>query len=151
MEGIDGMSDHQHGHIPFVLLLLHYLDEWKAGHGGRAPENYKEKSEFRELVRRGARTGSAEGEEENYEEAVGAVLKSLNPPALSTAVKEVLEAQECKNLTKEVRLSVVQSTPSLAYFPPSNDTDPPFPSSPQTSGSSLPPSHPPTESPVLPP
>lgn len=107
-ENLESLSDHQHGHVPFVLLLLHYLDLWRAEHDGRAPESYKEKSNFREMVRRGARTASAEGEEENYEEAVGAVLKSLNPPTTSSAVKEMFEASECTSLSEKVRYNLTR-------------------------------------------
>lgn len=94
------MDDEEHGHIPYVLLLLHYLEEWKSTHDGRTPNNYKEKSEFRELVRSGGRTSGAAGYEENYEEAVGAVLKSLNSPrnAISSSVKAVFESNECQQL-----------------------------------------------------
>ncbi|KAF2143667.1 uncharacterized protein K452DRAFT_224574 [Aplosporella prunicola CBS 121167] len=98
---LEAMSDHEHGHVPYVLLLLNYLEEWKQTHGGKAPQNYKEKTEFREMVRKGTRTNNPEGGEENFDEAVGAVLKSLNPAQASSAVREVFESEECKNLTKE--------------------------------------------------
>ena len=93
------MPDEEHGHIPYVLLLLHYLEKWKADHDGTAPATYKEKTAFRESVRSGMRTSSAAGDEENYEEAVGAVLKTLNPSAPSGAVKDVLSAPETQNLS----------------------------------------------------
>lgn len=99
---LDQMSDHEHGHVPYLLLLLHYLEEWKKTHEGRAPENYREKTEFRETVRAGARTNNAEGGEENFDEAVAAVLKTLNPPTASSAVRAVFAADECKNLTQAV-------------------------------------------------
>jgi amyloid beta precursor protein binding protein 1 len=95
------MSDHDHGHVPYLVLLLHYLEEWKKTHDGRVPNAYREKTEFRDFVRSGMRTKNAEGGEENFEEAVLAVLKSLNDPAPSSGVKEVFGAQECQNLTTE--------------------------------------------------
>ncbi|KAI9872847.1 MAG: hypothetical protein M1830_001127 [Pleopsidium flavum] len=95
-DNLDALSDHDHGHVPYLLLLLHYLEIWKASHDGKYPENYKEKTVFREMVRGGARVHNAEGGEENYDEAVGAVLKSLNPPSLSSGVQEVLSVEDCK-------------------------------------------------------
>ncbi|KAK7538377.1 uncharacterized protein J3D65DRAFT_621798 [Phyllosticta citribraziliensis] len=95
---LDGMSDHDHGHVPYVLLLLHHLEEWKADHDGKYPENYKQKTEFRDMVRKRARIDNPEGGEENYDEAVGAVLKSLNTPSAGSHVREVFEADECQNL-----------------------------------------------------
>jgi len=100
---LDTLEDDEHGHIPYVLILLHYLERWKSTHDGKPPQNYKEKAEFRETVRGGARTNAASGEEENFEEAVSAVLKSLNPATPSSAVKEVFAAEECQNLSSNVR------------------------------------------------
>ncbi|EAL88910.1 hypothetical protein KXW98_003959 [Aspergillus fumigatus] len=98
ISNLDSMDDHQHGHVPYVLLLLHYLEKWKQAHDGKVPSNYKEKSEFREFVRASARTNNAEGGEENYDEAVAAVLKSLNPFSLRGSIREIFEMDQCKNL-----------------------------------------------------
>jgi len=98
------MDDEQHGHVPYVLVLLHYLEQWKAEHAGKVPDNYKEKAAFRDMVRQGMRTSNAEGGEENWEEAVAAVLKSLNRPTPSGAVREVLAAPEAINLNSKVVL-----------------------------------------------
>ncbi|KAI9039572.1 NEDD8-activating enzyme E1 regulatory subunit [Aspergillus affinis] len=98
---LDSLDDHQHGHVPYLLLLLHYLEQWKQTHDGKVPSNYKEKTEFRELVRSGARTENPEGGEENYDEAVAAVLKALNPFSLRSSLREIFEAEECKNIKPE--------------------------------------------------
>jgi amyloid beta precursor protein binding protein 1 len=100
---LDKMDDHEHGHVPYLVLLLHYLEAWKEGHEGRVPSNYKEKNEFRALVREGMRTKNAEGGEENFEEAIGAVLKNLNDPAPSSAVTALFEAPEVTALATTVR------------------------------------------------
>lgn len=90
---IEKLDDHAHGHIPYVLLLLHYLEEWKVAHGGNPPKSYAEKKEFGSMVKAGARTSNPEGGEENYDEAVSAVLKNLNTNTLSSSVREVFEYQ----------------------------------------------------------
>jgi hypothetical protein len=95
---LDGMDDHQHGHVPYVLILLHFLEQWKQSHGGNAPANYKEKTEFREFVRSKARTNNAEGGEENFDEAVAAVLKTIAPFSLRSTVREIFELDQCQNL-----------------------------------------------------
>lgn len=104
---LENMADHEHGHVPYLVLLLHYLNAWKESHEGRVPSNYKDKNEFRSLVRDGMRTKNAEGGEENYEEAVGAVLKNLNDPTPNSSVRDVFKAPECLSLTGDVRLKVV--------------------------------------------
>lgn len=85
------LSDHEHGHVPYVVLLLHHLEEWKNGHEGKLPLSYKEKVEFRKMVAAGARTNNAEGGEENYDEATAAVLKTIALPTLSGSVREVFD------------------------------------------------------------
>ncbi|PWY91715.1 hypothetical protein BO94DRAFT_544439 [Aspergillus sclerotioniger CBS 115572] len=96
ISNLDSLDDHQHGHVPYVLLLLHHLELWKKAHDGQVPSNYKEKSEFREMVRSSARTSNPEGGEENYDEAVAAVLKSLNPFTLRSSIREIFEMEECR-------------------------------------------------------
>ncbi|KAK7748893.1 hypothetical protein SLS53_000917 [Cytospora paraplurivora] len=86
---IETMNDHEHGHIPYVVILLHYLEEWKGSHGSY-PKNYAEKTEFRKLVASGARRTS-EGGEENFDEAVAAVVKTIVPNSLPSSLKEVFD------------------------------------------------------------
>ena len=95
---LDSLSDHDHGHVPYLLILLYFLKVWKASHDGQNPANYSEKKEFKALVERGARTKNSEGGEENFEEAAAAVLKSLNPPSISSGLREVFDADDCQNL-----------------------------------------------------
>lgn len=101
INNLDSMDDHQHGHVPYVLLLLHYLEKWKGTHSGNVPSNYKEKTEFREMVRSSARMNNTESGEENYDEAAAAVLKSLNPFSLRSSLREIFEMDECKDLKAE--------------------------------------------------
>lgn len=125
-DNLDTLSDHDHGHVPYLLLLLHYLEKWKASHDGRYPENYKQKTAFRELVKSGARTNNPEGGEENFDEAVSAVLKSLNPPSLSNATREVLSTEESKTPTTQVRIPPPNINPQT-HLP---QLTPPLPQSP---------------------
>lgn len=99
---LESLDDHEHGHVPYLLLLLHYLNIWRASHGGRSPDNYAEKKDFKNLVQNGARTANAEGGEENYAEAVASVLKSLNPPSISSGLQDIFKADECKLITSDV-------------------------------------------------
>ncbi|KAF4865836.1 NEDD8-activating enzyme E1 regulatory subunit [Colletotrichum siamense] len=95
---IDGLDNHEHGHLPFVVILLHYLKVWRSTHDDVPPTNYKEKVEFRKMVANAARVDNAEGGEENFEEAVAAVLKTISQPSLPSAVKQVFEYQHNNEL-----------------------------------------------------
>jgi amyloid beta precursor protein binding protein 1 len=89
-DNIQSLSAHEHGHIPYVALLLHYLAKWKEEHG-TLPSTYKEKTAFRSRVASGARTDTPEGGEENFDEAVAAVLKTISSPGLPSSVREVFD------------------------------------------------------------
>lgn len=92
-DGMGKMNDHEKAHVPYICLLLHFIDQWKAQNDGRLPESYKDKTAVRDAVR------SIGGGEENYEEAERAVLKSLNIPTPSSGVRDILAAPETNNLT----------------------------------------------------
>ncbi|KAJ5712546.1 hypothetical protein N7493_009014 [Penicillium malachiteum] len=96
---LESMDDHQHGHIPYIFLLLRFLEQWKQSHGGKAPENYKEKTEFREFVHSKARTSNPEGGEENFDEAVAAVLKTVSPFSLRGSIRDIFEMPQCQQLS----------------------------------------------------
>jgi amyloid beta precursor protein binding protein 1 len=87
---LENQSALEHGHIPYIAILVHYLIKWKEDHGS-APSTYKDKTLFRSKVAAGTRTDNAEGGEENFEEAVGAVLKTVSSPSLSSSVREVFD------------------------------------------------------------
>jgi amyloid beta precursor protein binding protein 1 len=89
---MDKMNGEEFAHIPYVCLLLHYLAEWQSTHDGNLPQNYKEKTAFRALVRAGSPN------EENFDEAVAAVLKLLNPAVPSSDVRSILTAPETNQL-----------------------------------------------------
>lgn len=90
---IDGLNNHEHGHLPYVVILLHYLKAWRDAHDGANPSTYAEKVAFRKMVADAARTNTPEGGEENFDEAVAAVLKTISPPSLPSSVKHVFDYQ----------------------------------------------------------
>jgi amyloid beta precursor protein binding protein 1 len=89
-DNIENLSALEHGHIPYVVLLLHYLKRWKESHGNY-PATYQDKKAFREFVSAGARTDNPEGGEENFDEAVAAVLKTVTVPSIPSSVKVVFD------------------------------------------------------------
>jgi NEDD8-activating enzyme E1 regulatory subunit len=98
---LDSLDDHDHGHVPYILILLYYLEIWKQSHDGKAPHIFKEKTEFRDMVNAGARTDNAEGGEENFDEAAAAVLKTITPFSIKSGCREMFEKDLCNNLTAD--------------------------------------------------
>lgn len=92
---IGDQEDHVHGHLPLVAILLHYLEQWKQAHSGDVPLTYSDKLAFRELVANGARRNNPEGGEENFDEAVSAVMKYITPASLPSSLKQIFDYQSC--------------------------------------------------------
>ncbi|KAK5657722.1 hypothetical protein OQA88_2794 [Cercophora sp. LCS_1] len=97
-ENIDSLDPYEHGHLPYVVILLHYLDAWRDSHGGSYPSTYKEKTEFRKIVQAAARADNTEGGEENFDEAAAAVLKTVVPPSLPSGLREVFDYEPSEPL-----------------------------------------------------
>lgn len=95
---IDSMDSHKHGHVPYLVLLLHFLREWRDAHNGENPTSTKDKKEFRAFVLSKMHTNNPEGGEENFQEAEAAINKNVVAPHLEDGVKEIFEHQ----LTHEV-------------------------------------------------
>jgi NEDD8-activating enzyme E1 regulatory subunit len=95
---LDELEDHDHGHVPYILILLYYLEKWKEENEGRTPGTFKEKTQFRDMVKAGARTKHAEGGEENFDKAAGAVLKTIAPSSIKPGCRELFEMEQCDNL-----------------------------------------------------
>lgn len=91
----------EHAHIPYVVLLLKFLDKWKAVKGPSLPKSRNEKDQFKEMIRQGLLVdehGNVESEE-NFEEAIKAVNSTVQPTCIPLSVKEILDDDACVNLT----------------------------------------------------
>ncbi|EPS43368.1 hypothetical protein H072_2649 [Dactylellina haptotyla CBS 200.50] len=89
------MNTHDHGHIPYVLILLRALDDWKSTHDDNVPSNYSQKNQFKSFVR----SKMWDADEENFEEAIAAVLPHFNSPSIPSGTKAVFEDEKTKSLT----------------------------------------------------
>jgi amyloid beta precursor protein binding protein 1 len=115
---IDSLDDHDHGHIPYVVILLYYLDKWRAEHDGAYPTEYKAKVAFRKMVGDSARTNNSEGGEENYEEAVAAVNRSIKNQSLEPALREIFDhklSSDVRNPLQNVPVATNIRRPSYTH------------------------------------
>ena len=88
-ENINNLDNHDHGHLPLVAILLHYLSVWRQTHDDANPTSYTDKIAFRCLVADAMRNDNPEGGEENFEEAVSAVMKHVTEPSVPSSLKKV--------------------------------------------------------------
>ncbi|KAI0021544.1 hypothetical protein F4780DRAFT_282772 [Xylariomycetidae sp. FL0641] len=90
---IDALDSHEHGHLPYVVILLHCLEKWRQSHDGHDPIKPKEKAAFEKMVQAHARTDNSEGGEENFQEAVSAINKNIKAQELEAGAAEVFNHQ----------------------------------------------------------
>lgn len=64
---LEQLDDIEIAHVPYIILLLKYLDIWKWKHDGKLPKTSAEKREFKKLIQSGKRPGV---DCENFNEAV---------------------------------------------------------------------------------
>eukprot|EP01135_Chromosphaera_perkinsii_P011792 Nk52_evm38s2496 gene=Nk52_evmTU38s2496 len=100
---IDAMSDYEHSHVPYLLILAHYLDKWRKGHGDAAPKTRAEKDEFKRILLDAMRK-DANGfskVEENFEEAVKHANKAWIKTSIPSDVQAIFDDSACCNLTAD--------------------------------------------------
>ncbi|KAK7417040.1 hypothetical protein QQX98_004801 [Neonectria punicea] len=90
---IDSLDSLEHGHLPLVVILLHYLGQWQHNHGGSYPTSYADKTAFRQTVSDATRRDNPEGGEENFEEAVAAVMKHVTLASIPSSLQQVFDYQ----------------------------------------------------------
>ncbi|KAI0003164.1 hypothetical protein F4779DRAFT_110518 [Xylariaceae sp. FL0662B] len=112
---IDALDDHEHGHLPYVVILLHYLEQWRELHDGKNPTSYNDKEAFRVFVLSKARTRNPEGGEENFQEAGVAINKNIKVPELEAGVKEVFEHQVSDEIERQSAFWVIAKAIEVFY------------------------------------
>ncbi|KAJ1973551.1 hypothetical protein H4R35_004058, partial [Dimargaris xerosporica] len=91
---VDCSDNMAHGNIPFIVLLLHFLQRWREKHAAQAALTYRDKKEISSMIEHAARHPN----EENFEEAVQNALQALHKTEIPNQVKQVFEHPSCKNL-----------------------------------------------------
>ncbi|PNF39299.1 NEDD8-activating enzyme E1 regulatory subunit [Cryptotermes secundus] len=100
---LEAMEYKDHAHVPYLIILYKYLQQWKAEHNGQLPKNYKEKEDFKSTIRKGIYVdehGNPE-DEENFEEAMKAVTSSIKSTLVPSHVRDILDDDSCINLTSK--------------------------------------------------
>jgi len=104
-DSMDSMTREQHSHTPYPVILLRYLKEWRASHHGNIPANYKEKREFKELIKTGLlrreKNPELEEDEENFEEAVRAVNTVITHSSIPANTLKILSDEASAHIDSQ--------------------------------------------------
>jgi len=91
-QDLTSMTKKDHMHTPWLIVLYHALEKWKSTHDNQPPKNYKEKTQFKDLLR-SMNLKNEHGvpeTEENFDEAIEKVNTALMPPSLPKEVRQIL-------------------------------------------------------------
>lgn len=64
---LSALENHQHGHVPYPIILKKAANAWRSNHGDKLPTSFAEKQEFKESVKAMSRDYN---KELNFNEAV---------------------------------------------------------------------------------
>ncbi|KAF8302572.1 hypothetical protein DL93DRAFT_2090588 [Clavulina sp. PMI_390] len=90
----DALDVTDHGHIPYFIILVRALHDWKSQHQGKPPA-YKELKEFKANIE----AMKKKSDEENFEEAVAQVFKAYRETTVPSSVQELFSDPACVNVT----------------------------------------------------
>uniref|UniRef100_A0A8C2NBZ8 NEDD8-activating enzyme E1 regulatory subunit n=1 Tax=Cricetulus griseus TaxID=10029 RepID=A0A8C2NBZ8_CRIGR len=102
-----GLEDYHefkdHSHTPWIVIIAKYLAQWYSETNGRIPKSYKEKEDFRDLIRQGIlkNENGAPEDEENFEEAIKNVNTALNVTQVPSSIEDIFNDDRCINITKQ--------------------------------------------------
>ncbi|KAI2628935.1 hypothetical protein GGS21DRAFT_545403 [Xylaria nigripes] len=115
VKDINTLDDHEHGHLPYVVILLHYLERWRELHDGKNPTAPKEKKEFTQFVLNSSRANNSEGPEENFEEAAAAINKNIKVQELEAGLEEVFNHQVSNEAERQSSFWIIARAIKVFY------------------------------------
>ncbi|TDL20256.1 hypothetical protein BD410DRAFT_772863 [Rickenella mellea] len=92
---IENMDVIDHGNIPYVVILVRALEEWKASHNGSPPKTYEEKSEFK----KGLLARKKKADEENFDEAAAQAYRVWTETTVPNEISKLFSDPGVTSLT----------------------------------------------------
>ncbi|KAL4116902.1 hypothetical protein PRIC2_012354 [Phytophthora ramorum] len=96
---LKSLSSIEHAHVPFVVLLLQAMKQWKLGHAGKPPATFPEKDAFKKSLQEMA--WGPPGHELNFIEAAENAYKAYVVPQVPDEVAPVLAAAASHTISVE--------------------------------------------------
>ncbi|KAK7062777.1 hypothetical protein VNI00_000266 [Paramarasmius palmivorus] len=93
----DSMDPTDHGHVPYVYILVHLMDKWKKEHDGSPPKTYEEKKQFKSSIL----AMKKKIDEENFDEAEAQAYRSWTDSNVPSEVAALLKDPRLDALTPD--------------------------------------------------
>ncbi|KAF9531366.1 hypothetical protein CPB83DRAFT_848913 [Crepidotus variabilis] len=91
----ENMDVTDHGHVPFVIILVRVLEEWKKAHVGNPPSSYEDKKEFKKEILAMRKKIDAE----NFEEAESQAYRAWTPSKVPSDIHALFSDPQVTNVT----------------------------------------------------
>lgn len=92
------LDDIDVAHVPYIVLLLKYLDLWKQTHSGNSPKTSADKREFKKFISSGKRV-TADGE--NYDEAINSSWRLFTDSSVPVEITNIVNDEKTSSLTQD--------------------------------------------------
>ncbi|KAL1560826.1 NEDD8-activating enzyme E1 regulatory subunit axr1 [Salvia divinorum] len=76
-----------HKHIPYVIILIKMVEDWRITHNGQLPSTREEKKVFKDLIK----AKKIASDEDNYKEAMEASFKVFTPQGISPSLQQIID------------------------------------------------------------
>ncbi|KAL0570651.1 hypothetical protein V5O48_011318 [Marasmius crinis-equi] len=86
-----------HGHVPYVIILVHLLDKWKKEHGGNPPKTYDEKKAFKASIL----ALKKKIDEENFDEAEAQAYRCWTETTVPSDIAKLFDEPKLGELTPD--------------------------------------------------
>ncbi|KAG9125280.1 hypothetical protein FRC07_008253 [Ceratobasidium sp. 392] len=85
------MDPTDHGHVPYVCILVRAMHDWKQAHDGNPPASYAEKQAFKAQIT----AMQVKSDEENFEEAVAQAYRAWTPTGVPGNMQSLFADAKC--------------------------------------------------------
>ncbi|KAJ8082084.1 hypothetical protein PM082_007930 [Marasmius tenuissimus] len=91
------MDPTDHGHVPYVIVLVQLLDKWKKEHGGNPPKTYDEKKAFKASIL----AMKHKIDEENFDEAEAQAYRCWSETTVPSEIAKLFDEPKLASLTPD--------------------------------------------------
>lgn len=99
---LEELDSTEHAHVPYIVIFIKALQQWKEHHNGLAPQNFTEKKEFRAKYVEGLAFDLSK--EANFLEASQSIHRALQVTKIPNSIEMLFNAPEIEYLSAETPL-----------------------------------------------
>ena len=116
---LESLSDMEHAHVPYVIILCKVLEKWRENSDKRFPTSFVEKNDFKALVKATARNF---WEETNFEEAHKDAYLAYAKQEIPFETMQLIEDSDTNEITTTFDIMLR----ALKKFMKDNNSEPPL-------------------------